>query len=478
MAEAVTCRRTLPSPPAAKARRSSASRAARSSSARPCRAKASPAGVGRTPRAARSSRSTPQSASRAWMRLAAAEVAMPQRSAARVTLPSSRAARKILRVVQSGGAAIPSSLWPRPERWIAAPRRGLDQPSVRLTRTHPPRSSASPPRLADASSDPENRAEETMGSTSEMPRVTVREVGPRDGLQMAKTIMPTKAKLRWITAMVAAGVPEMEVASFVPPAAMPQMADAAEVTRAVRATHPGLRVVALAPNLRGAQNAAAAGAQSIIMPVSASEAHSQANVRRSRADQVAEVARVVAWAKTLGPAAPRIEAGISTAFGCSLQGEVPEWEVVTLAAQLTEAGADIVALADTLGYAGPSQVRRLVRAVRAEVGAERFGNLHLHDTLGTALANVLAALAEGVRGFDAALGGLGGCPFAPGSVGNAATEDLVYLLESEGFTGGIDLPALVKARGVLRPARPEERLHGRVAAAGVPRPYRSAAAAA
>jgi isopropylmalate/homocitrate/citramalate synthase len=317
-----------------------------------------------------------------------------------------------------------------------------------------------------------------MGSTSETPRVTVREVGPRDGLQMAKTIMPTKAKLRWITAMVAAGVPEMEVASFVPPAAMPQMADAAEVTRAVRATHPGLRVVALAPNLRGAQNAAAAGAQSIIMPVSASEAHSQANVRRSRADQVAELARVVAWAKTLGPAAPRIEGGISTAFGCSLQGAVPEREVVALAAQLAEAGADIVALADTLGYAGPSQVRRLVRSVRAEVGAERFGNLHLHDTLGTALANVLAALGEGVRGFDAALGGLGGCPFAPGSVGNAATEDLVYLLESEGFNTGIDLPALLEAREVLRAGLPEERLHGRVAAAGVPRTYRSAAAAA
>jgi len=178
------------------------------------------------------------------------------------------------------------------------------------------------------------------------------------------------------------------------------------------------------------------------------------------------------------PGAPRIEGGISTAFGCSLQGAVPEREVVALAAQLAEAGADIVALADTLGYAGPSQVRRLVRSVRAEVGAERFGNLHLHDTLGTALANVLAALGEGVRGFDAALGGLGGCPFAPGSVGNAATEDLVYLLESEGFNTGIDLPALLEAREVLRAGLPEERLHGRVAAAGVPRTYRSAAAAA
>ncbi|MBB5694976.1 hydroxymethylglutaryl-CoA lyase [Muricoccus pecuniae] len=305
--------------------------------------------------------------------------------------------------------------------------------------------------------------------------LTVREVGPRDGLQMVKAVMPTAAKLRWIAAMVAAGIREMEVASFVPPAAMPGMADAAEVVRAVRAAHPALRVVALAPNLRGAQNAAAAGAQSVIIPVSASEAHSRANVRRSRAEQVAEVARVAEWARGLGEAAPRIEAGISTAFGCSLQGWVDEGEVVALAADLLRAGADSVALADTLGYATPSHVRRLVRAVRAEVGEARFGNLHLHDTLGTALANALAALEEGVRGFDAALGGLGGCPYAPGSVGNACTEDLVNMLESEGFATGIDLPALIAARGPLREGLPDEPLHGRLAAAGVPRTYRPAA---
>ena len=273
--------------------------------------------------------------------------------------------------------------------------------------------------------------------------------------------------------MFQAGIREMEVASFVPPAAMPQMADAAEVTRAVRQHHPQLRVVALAPNSRGAQNAAAAGAQSIIIPVSASEAHSRSNVRRSRADQVAEVGKVVAWARTLCGDAPRIEAGISTAFGCSLQGVVPENEVIELARSLMEARADVVALADTLGYASPSQVRRLVRAVRTEVGSEHFGNLHLHDTLGTALANVLAALEEGVRGFDAALGGLGGCPFAPGSVGNVATEDLVYLLESEGFDTGIDLDALIAARFSLSSGLPGEKLHGRVAAAGIPRTYRA-----
>jgi isopropylmalate/homocitrate/citramalate synthase len=318
----------------------------------------------------------------------------------------------------------------------------------------------------------EKRFEDKMTDLTSTTKVVVREVGPRDGLQMAKTIMPTAAKLRWITAMVDAGVREMEVASFVPPAAMPQMADAAELTQTVRTTHQDLFTVALAPNLRGAQNAAAAGAQAIIMPVSASEAHSQANVRRSQAEQVAELGRVVSWARTLGPNAPRIEGGISTAFGCSLQGVVPERDVVALAAAIAEAGADVVALADTLGYATPSQVRRLVRQVRKEVGLDRFGNLHLHDTLGTALANALAALEEGVSGFDAALGGLGGCPFAPGSVGNAATEDLVYMLESEGFSTGIDLDRLIQAREVLRAGLPDEKLHGRVAAAGIPRTYR------
>ena len=311
-----------------------------------------------------------------------------------------------------------------------------------------------------------------MTDNTSTTKVVVREVGPRDGLQMAKTIMPSAAKLRWISAIVAAGVQEMEIASFVPPAAMPQMADAAELTRTVRGTHQELFVIALAPNLRGAQNAAAAGAQAIIMPVSASEAHSQANVRRSKAEQVAELGRVVNWARTLGPNAPRIEGGISAAFGCSLQGVVPERDVVALATAIAEAGADVVALADTLGYAFPTQVRRLVRQVRKEVGTDRFGNLHLHDTLGTALANAVAALEEGVNGFDAALGGLGGCPFAPGSVGNVATEDLVYMLESEGFSTGINLDRLLQAREVLQSGLPNERLHGRVAAAGIPRTYK------
>jgi isopropylmalate/homocitrate/citramalate synthase len=317
-----------------------------------------------------------------------------------------------------------------------------------------------------------------MEISSKSEAVVVREVGPRDGLQNASAIMPTQAKLAWIAAMAAAGIREMEVASFVPPAAMPQMADAAEVTRAVRSAHPSLRVIVLAPNLRGVQNAAAVGAQSIILPVSASEAHSQSNVRRSPAEQVAEVRRVVEWTRSLGGGAPRIEVGISTAFGCSLQGIVPERDVISLAASLAETGVDVIALADTLGYASPSHIRRLVRSVKAEIGNTTFGNLHLHDTLGTALANVLAALEEGVRGFDAALGGLGGCPFAPGSVGNVSTEDLVYLLESEGFSTGIDLEALLESRKVLQAGLPSETLQGRVAAAGIPRTYRLSSSAA
>lgn len=304
--------------------------------------------------------------------------------------------------------------------------------------------------------------------------VSVREVGPRDGLQMVKTGVSTEAKLEWIAAMVDAGVREIEVGSFVPAATLPQMADSAIVVRRVRQLHPQLYVTALAPNLRGMEDAVAAGAQSIIVPVSASEAHSRANVRRSREEQVVQFARMAKMIRSLGSAVPRIEAAVSTAFGCSIQGKVPESEVIRMAGDLARAGADVVTLADTLGYATPSHIRRLVRGVRSEIGAEKLRALHLHDTLGAALANVMAGLEEGVRAFDSALGGLGGCPFAPGSVGNVATEDLVYLLESEGYHTGIDLKRLLDARAVLRAVLPNEKLHGRVAAAGIPRTYSAA----
>lgn len=300
----------------------------------------------------------------------------------------------------------------------------------------------------------------------------VREVGPRDGLQMAGSIMPTDAKIGWIAAIAAAGVREIEVGSFVPPKLIPQMADTGEVVRATRDL-PGVTIVALVPNLRGAEYAAASGARRISIPVSVSEGHSRANLRRSRAEQIAEVGRIVAWAKANAPGL-EIEAACSTAFGCSIDGVVPERDVVATAATLAEAGADLVALADTVGYGHPAQIRSVVRAVRAAIGG-KLGGLHLHDTMGLGLANALAGLEEGVRSFDAALAGLGGCPFAPGASGNIVTEDLVFMLESMGFDTGIDLAKLIAARDGLRAGLPSEPMHGQVARAGIPKTYRRAA---
>lgn len=302
--------------------------------------------------------------------------------------------------------------------------------------------------------------------------VKVCEVGPRDGLQMAKSIMPTETKKRWIAAIAAAGVREIEVGSFVPPKLVPQMADTDEIVRAA-VQIPGLTVVALAPNLKGAQNAYAAGAHRISVPVSVSEGHSRANTNRSPMEQVAEVGRMVAWLRGQ-PRHVELEAACSTAFGCSIDGVVPVANVVKVAAGLAAAGADEVALADTVGYAHPAQIREVVRAVRAEIGG-RLGGLHLHDTMGLGLANALAGLEEGIRNFDAALAGLGGCPFAPGASGNIVTEDLVFMLESMGYETGIDLAKLIEARTLLHEGVPGEPMHGQVPKAGIPRTFRAAA---
>jgi hydroxymethylglutaryl-CoA lyase len=303
-------------------------------------------------------------------------------------------------------------------------------------------------------------------------KVTVCEVGPRDGLQMAKSIMPTAAKSRWIAAIAAAGVPEIEVGSFVPARLIPQMADTAEIVQAAVAI-PGLLVVALTPNLRGAQAAHAAGAHRVSVPVSVSEGHSRANLNRSPEEQVAEVARIVAWVREHAPAM-QVEAACSTAFGCSIDGVIPEAAVLRIAEGLVAAGADEVALADTVGYAHPAQVRSLVRATRAAIG-DKLGGLHLHDTMGLGLANALVGLEEGVRNFDAALAGLGGCPFAPGASGNIVTEDLVFMLESMGFATGVDLERLIAARALLHEGLPDEPMHGQVPRAGIPRTFRAAA---
>jgi hydroxymethylglutaryl-CoA lyase len=295
--------------------------------------------------------------------------------------------------------------------------------------------------------------------------ILISEVGPRDGLQSVSRTMATVDKLRWIAALHAAGLREIEVCSFVPARLLPQMADAAEVVR-FALTLPGLTVVALVPNRQGAEAAIAAGVHKLTIPVSASRAHSLANVRKTPGQMVDEVRAVVLLRDATAPAV-RIDAGISTAFGCTIQGAVDEDEVIALAARLIAAGADESGLSDTTGMANPAQVRRLFMRLRAEIGAHA-GAAHLHNTRGLGLANCLAAWDVGVRSFDSSLGGIGGCPFAPGASGNVVTEDLVYLFESMGIRTGVDLFALIKAREPLIAGLPGEPLYGMIAAAGVP----------
>ena len=300
------------------------------------------------------------------------------------------------------------------------------------------------------------------------PHVVISEVGPRDGLQSVKATMPTADKLRWIDALYAAGVREIEVASFVPARLLPQMADAAEVVRHA-ITLPGLSVMALVPNLRGAEAALAAGVHKLTVPVSASAAHSLANVRRTREDMVEQVRAIASLRQRIAPHV-RLEVGISTAFGCTLQGEVAEDDVIRLAAQCIAAGADEAGLSDTVGYANPAQVRRLFRRLRAEIG-HHAGAAHMHNTRGLGLANCLAAYDEGVRTFDASLGGLGGCPYAPGASGNVVTEDLVFMFEAMGVRTGIDLEKLIAARAPLKAGLPGEPLYGLTPESGLPKGF-------
>jgi hydroxymethylglutaryl-CoA lyase len=299
-------------------------------------------------------------------------------------------------------------------------------------------------------------------------QVLISEVGPRDGLQSVARTMPTADKLAWIDALYAAGLREIEVCSFVPAKLLPQMADAAEVVRHALKL-PGLTVMALVPNLRGAQAALEAGVHKITIPVSASEAHSLANVRKTRGEMIAEVARIVALRDGSAPKAG-VEVGISTAFGCTLQGVVADDDVVRLAAQAAQAGVDEIGLSDTTGYANPAQVRRLFRKVRAEIG-NRTGAAHMHNTRGLGLANCLAAYEEGVRVFDASLAGLGGCPYAPGASGNVVTEDLVFMFEAMGIATGVDIGQLLAAREPLKAGLPGEPLYGMTPEAGLPKNF-------
>jgi len=299
----------------------------------------------------------------------------------------------------------------------------------------------------------------------------ISEVGPRDGLQSIKRTMPTADKLRWISVLHASGVREIEVGSFVPPTLLPQMADIREVV-AHALTLPGLCVAALAPNLRGARAAFEAGVHKLTIPVSVTEAHSLANVRKSH-DQVFADLKSIMELKRLHFPQVELEAGLSVAFGCTLQGAVPDDQTMRIAERAAEAGVDVIGLSDTSGYAEPRQVQRLFRKLHAALG-ERAGGAHFHNTRGQGLANVVAALDVGVTTFDSSQGGIGGCPYAPGASGNIVTEDLVFLLESMGFDTGIDLEHLLQARTIIQQSLEGEPLYGMVADAGLPKDFRYA----
>lgn len=300
--------------------------------------------------------------------------------------------------------------------------------------------------------------------------ILVSEVGPRDGLQSIKRAMPTAIKHRWIAALAGVGLREIEVGSFVLPKLLPQMADAEEVVReAVKIS--GLTVLALVPNLKGAERAIAAGTHKLTIPTSASREHSMANVRKTPEESIEEVRKIAELSRALPEGnRPAVEAGISTAFGCSLQGMVPEDWVIRMAALLVEAGAQSVGLSDSVGYANPTQVKRMFTRLKREIG-EKAGAAHFHNTRGQGLANVVAALEAGVTTFDASQGGIGGCPYAPGATGNIVTEDLVFLLESMGLRTGIDLERLIEARTIISEGLPGEPIYGNVPDAGLPKGF-------
>ena len=307
-----------------------------------------------------------------------------------------------------------------------------------------------------------------------MPRnidVLVSEVGPRDGLQSIKRTMPTQIKILWIKALASSGLREIEVGSFVSPRLMPQMADCATLVREANKLK-NLNVLALVPNLEGAELAIAAGARKLTMPISASREHSLNNIGKTPGEAIEEVRRVSGLRDSLSVGQrPGVEVGISTAFGCTLEGTVSEDWVIEMAGLLAKAGADSIGLSDTTGYANPSQIKRMFRRLRKEIGAEKMAGAHLHNTRGLGLANVVAALEVDVTTFDSSLGGLGGCPFAPGATGNIVTEDLVFMLEAMGLHTGIDLDTLIASREVLLSGLPEEVIYGNVPEAGLPKGF-------
>ncbi|TKC86052.1 hydroxymethylglutaryl-CoA lyase [Trinickia terrae] len=295
---------------------------------------------------------------------------------------------------------------------------------------------------------------------------TIREVGLRDGLQSIRTILPTERKIEWIADAYRAGQREIEVGSFVPARLLPQLADTAELVTYAK-TLPGLFVSVLVPNLKGAERAIETNADLMLIPVSASREHSLANLRKLPDEVIAEVARMRA-ARDAAGSATLIEGGIGTAFGCTIQGDVDQVEVLRCMQALLDAGVDRVSLADTVGYASPSAVRELFDKAR-DIAGERLWCGHFHDTRGLALANVYAALQTGVTRFDATLAGIGGCPHAPGASGNASSEDLAFMLADMGIETGIDIPALLALRKKIAEWLPNETLHGSLWRAGLPK---------
>src|ERR1700686_4657003 len=296
-------------------------------------------------------------------------------------------------------------------------------------------------------------------------RVTLREVGLRDGLQLVKTFPSTAAKRRWIRDEYGAGGRHFGGGSFLPAARFPQFADVLDVVRTVAAL-PGAHGIALALNERGVNEALASGVAEIASVVSATEEHSHANARRSRDQAIANVRRLCEL-RDASEHKPIVNAAISMALGCSIAGPVDPNEVIKLVEKCLEAGVDFVAVADTVGYAGPKQVGELTKAIVKLSGAKPVC-VHLHDTRGMGIANASAALDAGARILDGSLGGLGGCPFAPGATGNVVFEDLVFLCESKGFAAGIDIEKLVAVRAILRAEMPGEALYGGLPRAGLP----------
>lgn len=311
-------------------------------------------------------------------------------------------------------------------------------------------------------------------NTQHLPaRATIREVGLRDGLQSIATILPTEHKKEWIRAAHAAGQREIEVGSFVPARLLPQLADTAELVDFAK-TLPGLFVSVLVPNLKGAQAAIASGADLMVVPLSASLLHSQANLHKTPDEVVSMVASIRAERDAAG-SRMILEGGVGTAFGCTLQGRVDIPEILRLMQALLDAGCDRVSLADTVGYADPAMVTELFTQAR-RIAGDRLWCGHFHDTRGLGLANVLACMQTGIMRFDACLAGLGGCPHAPGASGNVTTEDLAFMLESMGVQTGLDIAQLLVLRKQVAGWLAGEALHGTLWRAGLPRTFAPARA--